>query len=176
MRVNGAERLPFEREVAAVVHEHRLQRRCIECRRRPPEQGDPGRRRIVREPDARRERDLDADGRVLGYPGCSEDAVIQAVAHEQGIVGVRRQSLLCVPGRECASFDAVARDASAAVALERLLVEEAPALFEPLDQALELGRAVKLFGIAVKGDGARSSLRPFARRSAGSSGSRIRPT
>ena len=55
-------------------------------------------------------------------------------------------------GRERAGLDAVARDAGPAVALERLFVEEAAALFEPLHQAREPGRAVKLFGIAVKGD------------------------
>ena len=49
-------------------------------------------------------------------------------------------------------FDAVARDAGPAVALERLFVEEAPTLFEPLHQAREPGRAVKLFGIAVEGE------------------------
>ena len=36
--------------------------------------------------------------------------------------------------------------------LKGLLVEEAATLFEPLRQARELGRAVKLFGIAVEGD------------------------
>ena len=76
----------------------------------------------------------------LGDPGRAVDAVVQAVAHEQGIAGVRRQSLLRVRGRERAVLDTVARDAGPAVALEGLFVEEAAALFEPLHQAREPGR------------------------------------
>ena len=70
------------------------------------------------------------------------------------------QPLLRVPGRERAGLDAVARDAGPAVALEGLFVEKPAALFESLHQARQPGRAVKLFGIAVKGDvRAPSSLR-----------------
>ena len=71
VRVNGPERLPFERGIAAVVHEYGLQRRRVAGRRRTPKEGDARRRRVVRELDARGERDLDADGRVLGDPGRS---------------------------------------------------------------------------------------------------------
>ena len=105
--------------------------------------------------DARGKRDLNADGRVLGDPRRAEDAVVETVAHEQGIAGVCRQTLLCVLGRERAGPDTVTRDAGPAVALERLFVEEASTLFETFRQTREPGRAVKLVGIAVEGDGAR---------------------
>ena len=159
VRMHRTERLRFEREIAAVVHEHRLERRRISSRRRPPNERDARRRRVVREPDARWKRDLDADRRVLGDPRRAEDAVVETVAHEQRIAGVCRQTLLGVLGRERARPDTVTRDAGPAVALERLLVEETPALFEAPRQAREPGRAVKLVGIAVEGDGARRPRR-----------------
>ena len=174
VRVNGAERLAFERGLAPVVHEHRLQRRRIEGRWRTPEQRDARRRRIVGEPDARGERDVDADGRMRGDPRRSADAIVEAVTDEQRIGGVPGESPSRVLGRERAGLDAVARDAGPTVALERLLVKEAATLFEPLDQAIELGRAVKLFGIAVEGEWVRLPRGArYALRSAGSSGSRI---
>ena len=132
VRVNGAERLAFERGLAPVVHEHRLQRRRIDGRWRTPEQRDARRRRIVGEPDARGERDVDADGRMLGDPRRSADAIVEAVTDEQRIGGVPGESPSRVPGRERAGLDAVARDAGPAVALEGLLVKEAATLFEPL--------------------------------------------
>ena len=90
---------------------------------------------------------------MLGDPGRAEDAVVQTVAHEQGIAGICRQPLLRVLGRERARPDTVAREAGPAVALERLFVEETSALFEALRQTREPGGPVKLFGVAVKGDG-----------------------
>ena len=85
-------------------------------------------------------------------PGGAGDAVVQTVAHEQRIAGICRQPLLGVLGRERARLDAVARQAGPPVTLERLLVEETPALLETPRQTCQLGRPVKLFGIAVKGD------------------------
>ena len=152
VRVNGAERLAFERGLAPVVHEHRLQRRRIDCRWRTPKQRDARRHRIVGEPDARGEGDVDADGRMRGNPRCSADAIVEAVTDKQRIGGVPGESPSRVPGRERAGLDAVARDAGPTVALERLLVKEAATLFEPLEQAIELRRGVKLFGIAVEGE------------------------
>ena len=89
---------------------------------------------------------------MLGDPRRSVDAIVEAVTDEQRIGGVPGESPSRVLWRERAGLDAVARDAGPAVALEGLLVEEAATLFEPLHQASELGRAVKLFGIAVEGE------------------------
>ena len=174
--MHRTERLLFERDIAAVVHEYRLEGRRVLSRRRSPKEGDTRRRRVVRELDPRGKWDLDSDGRVLGDSRRAEYAVVETVAHEQRIAGVRRQSLLRVLGRERASPDTVTRDAGPAVALEGLLVEEAAALFEPLHQARESGRAVKLAGIAVEGDGRFVLARPFALRCEGSSGSQRPPT
>src|SRR5262249_7177146 len=142
----------LERRVPTVVHEHGLQRRGIARRRRSPEEGDARCRGIVQELDARREGDLDADGRVFSDARGSLDSVVQAVTHEQRIVGVLQQPLLRVLWRKRAALDAVAGDARAAVAAKRLFVKEAPALLEPLGQAYEFARALQVRGITVKGD------------------------
>src|SRR4029077_18362043 len=76
----------------------------------------------------------------------------ESVTDEQRIGGVPGESPSRVLWRERAGLDAVARDAGPSVALEGLFVKQAATLFEPLDQAIELGGVLKLFGIAVEGD------------------------
>jgi hypothetical protein len=73
---------------------------------------------------------------------------VEAVTHEQRVVGVGRQTR--VPGRERTGFDAVAGDTGSAVASEGLFVEEATPLFEPFRQTPESGCTLKLCGIAVE--------------------------
>ena len=67
---------------------------------------------------------------MLGDPRRAKDAVVETVAHEEGIGRVCGQTLLGVLGRERASPDAMAREAGPAVPLEGLLVEETSALFK----------------------------------------------
>jgi len=140
--MNGSERLALERRVTAVVHEYGLQRGSIARRWRSSEEDDARCCGIVQELDARRERNFDTDGRMLRDARGALGAVIKAVTHEKRIVGILCQSLLRVLRRERTILRAVAGGARAPVASERLFVEEASALLEPLGQANEFAYAV----------------------------------
>src|SRR6187551_3452766 len=101
--------------------------------------------RIAQENHTRRQRNLDSDRRVFGDPARSCHAIVEAIVNEEWVVRVFDQTGHGLLGRECASLLAVARAAGAAIAAERLHIEEFSTRLKPPSRAL-----LRQAGIAIQ--------------------------
>ena len=127
--VDRARGLKLETRLTAVEHQHRIERRRVDRGWNTAAQDDGARGRIAGELDVCRQRNGHQDRRIGEHPRHAvAKAVVAAVVHEERIVRVLVETLGGILRRHRTGVCAMAGTTRAAVAAERFVLEERPAV------------------------------------------------
>src|SRR5687767_15420294 len=125
MVVNGCECLLLERRRASIVHENRVECRCVPRRWNPAKDGHVRRATVIRHRDPGRQWDGGTKSRVRLDAGRADAVLVERVVDQKGVTRVRLfDDPLHVLQRERSRLPAMAGLAGTPIAAERLLIEE----------------------------------------------------